>query len=203
MGLIKAKKDSAAAAPPPSGDPLELLESRDPADRRRAAHQLASRPGAAAPLCARLAREDDLSVREAILTALLRGHPPDAVPGLLPFLESEDAGLRNAAIETLQQMPPDLVLPHVGALLAHEDSDVRIFTVQLVAKLPHPERLERLTAVLDHEPHVNVCLAAVEGVVEVGRPEALPALDRLKARFPDDPVVAFSVDAAHRRFAQG
>jgi len=202
MGLIKARKDT-SEAPPPSGDPLVLLESRDPADRRRAAQLLAARPNAAAPLCRRLAHEDDLSVRESILTALVRGHAPEAVPGLLPFLESEDAGLRNAVIETVQQMPPDLVLPHVDALLTHEDSDVRIFTVQLVAKLPHPERMARLTAVLEREPHVNVCLAAVEGVVEVGRPDALPALDRLKERFPDDPVVAFSVDAAHRRFAQG
>ncbi len=203
MGLIKARKDPAADTPPASGDPLVLLDAADPADRRRAAHQLASRPGIAATLCARLAREDDLSVREAILTALVRGGAPEAAAGLLPFLESEDAGLRNAAIETLQQMPPDHVMPHVEALLAHEDSDVRIFTVQLVGKLPHPERMARLTAVLEREPHVNVCLAAVEGVVEAGRPDALPALDRLKERFPDDPVVAFSVDAAHRRFARG
>ena len=203
MGLIKARKDSAADMPPPSGDPLVLLDSADPADRRQAAHQLALRPSAAATLCARLAHEDDLSVREAILTALVRGGAAEAVPALLPFLESEDAGLRNAVIETVQQMPPDLVMAHVDALLAHEDSDMRIFTVQLVAKLPHPERMERLVAVLENEPHVNVCLAAVEGVVEVGRPDALPALDRLKERFPDDPVVAFSVEAAHRRFAQG
>ncbi|WP_448190801.1 HEAT repeat domain-containing protein [Azospirillum sp. sgz301742] len=202
MGLIKAKKDPAADAPS-SGDPLVLIDSADPADRRRAAHQLSSRPSAAAMLCARLAHEDDLSVREAILTALVRGGAPEAVSGLLPFLESEDAGLRNAVIETVQQMPADLVMPHMDALLAHEDSDVRIFTVQLVAKLPHPERIARLTAVLEREPHVNVCLAAVEGVVEAGRPDALPALDRLKERFPDDPVVAFSVEAAHRRFAQG
>lgn len=203
MGLIKARKDPAADTPAPSGDPLVLLDSTDPADRRQAAHQLALRPSAAATLCARLAHEDDLSVREAILTALVRSGAPQAVPGLLPFLQSEDAGLRNAVIETLQQMPPDLVIPHVDGLLAHEDSDVRIFTVQLVAKLPHPERMDRLVAVLEREPHVNVCLAAVEGVVEVGRPDALPALDRLRQRFPDDPVVGFSVDAAHRRFARG
>ncbi|HYG90432.1 MAG TPA: HEAT repeat domain-containing protein [Azospirillum sp.] len=201
MGLIKAgSKDKPAEVSQPEGDPLDRLENGDAAERRHAAHQLASRP---TDLCVRLGRESDASVREVILTALVRGASPDAVFGLLPFLESEDAALRNAVIETLQQMPADLVMPYVGALLAHEDSDVRIFTVQLVARLPHPERMARLIAVLDREPHVNVCLAAVEGVAEAGRPEALPALERLKTRFPDDPVVAFSVDAARRRFAAG
>jgi len=200
MGLIKAgSKDKGAEAPPPAGDPLEALETGDASARRRAAQALAARPEV---LCARLTREPDPGVREAILTALVRGGSPEAAACLLPFLEGEDVSLRNAAIEALQQMPPDSVMPHLDTLLAHEDSDVRIFTVQLVAKLPHPERLDRLVAVMEREPHVNVCLAAVEGVVELGRLEALPALDRLKARFPDDPVVAFTVEAAHRRVGQ-
>lgn len=201
MGLIKAgSKDRPADAPQPEGDPLAMIEAGDAGQRRRAAQRLGGRPDV---LCARLGREGDAGVREAILTALVRGGSADAVPGLLPFLENEDAALRNAVIETLQQMPAGHVLPHAQPLLGHEDSDVRIFTVQLVAKLPDPKRIALLTAVLDHEPHVNVCLAAVEGLAEAGRPEALPALERLKARFPDDPVVAFSVDAARRRFAEG
>lgn len=201
MGLIKARKDQ--PAPASSAGPPARLDAEDPAERRRAAHRMASRPEAVADLCARLAIEPDLSVREAILTSLVRGSVPEAVPALLPYLESEDAALRNAVIETVRAMPPAHVLPHIEAYLTHEDSDVRIFAVQLLAGLPYPGRIDRLTAVLEGEPHVNVCLAALDGLAELGRPEVLPSFDRLRTRFPDDPVVAFSVDAAHRRFAQG
>ena len=201
MGLIKAKKDQPAEAP--AAEAPARLDAADPAERRRAAHRMTSRADAVAELCARLAVEADPSVREAILTALARGGSPESVPGLLPYLESEDAALRNAVIETVREMPPDHVLPHLEPYLTHADSDVRIFAVQLLSGLPYPGRIERLTAVVEGEPHVNVCLAALDGLVEAGRPDVLPALDRLRARFPDDPVVGFSVDAARRRFAQG
>ncbi|HEY0835948.1 MAG TPA: HEAT repeat domain-containing protein, partial [Azospirillum sp.] len=159
--------------------------------------------GAAPDLCGRLARETDASVREAILTALVRIGSAEAVAGLLPYLASEDAALRNGVVETVQQMPPDAVAPQVEAFLDNPDSDVRIFTVQLAARVAHPRRIDWLSRVVERDSHVNVCLAALEGLVEIGRPDVLPILERLRARFPDDPVVAFSVDAARRRFQAG
>jgi len=200
MPLIKS-----TPTPPPAPEPARppRLDDDAPAARRRAAQALAGQPDAAPALCGRLAHETDASVREAILTALVRIGTADAAAGLFPYLASEDAALRNAVIETVQQMPPDTVAPHVEAFLDNPDSDVRIFTVQLAARLAHPSRIDWLARAVEHDPHVNVCLAALEGLVETGRPDVLPILERLRDRFPDDPVVAFSVDAARRRFQAG
>ncbi|WP_448204670.1 HEAT repeat domain-containing protein [Azospirillum sp. sgz302134] len=201
MALVKPRKIN---APPPAedtGDPLPRLEDADPAHRRRAAHDLADRPDAAPALAGRLAREEDPSVREALLTSLVRIGSAEAAASLTPLLASEDVGLRNGVIESLQQMPAAVVLPQVAPVLRSADSDLRIFAAQLIGRLPHPDRLPLLTGVVEHDPHVNVCLAAVEALMEAGHPEVLPSLERLAARFPDDPFVGFSVDAARRLFA--
>ncbi|MGQ9369620.1 HEAT repeat domain-containing protein [Azospirillum sp. ST 5-10] len=202
MPLVKAGSQGKAPRAV-EAEPTVLLASADAAERRQGAHALAGRPEAASILATRLAAEGDAGVREAILTALVRIGTAAAADGLLPLLASEDAALRSGVIESLQQMPPDAVVPRVAPLLDHPDSDLRIFAVQLIAHLVHPDRLARLARVADTDPHVNVCLAAVEGLVETAHPGILPILERLRSRFPDDPMVAFSVDAARRRFQEG
>ncbi|MFC5359276.1 HEAT repeat domain-containing protein [Azospirillum himalayense] len=203
MALVKARKIDGAkpAGATEGGDPLAWLEDGDPARRRQAAHTLGERPDAVPALSARLLREEDLSVRETLLTALVRTGTAEAAAALTPHLASEDVGLRNGVIESLQQMPAAVVMPEVAPLLRATDSDLRIFAAQLVGKLPHPDRLGLLAGVIDRDPHVNVCLSAVEALMESGDPAALPVVERLGARFPDDPFVAFSVDAARRLFS--
>ncbi|ALJ38475.1 HEAT repeat domain-containing protein [Azospirillum brasilense] len=203
MALVKARKIDGAkpAAAMEDGDPLALLEDADPALRRRAAHALGERPDAVPALSARLAREKDPSVRETLFTALVRTGTAEAAAALAPHLVSEDVGLRNGVIESLQQMPAAVVMPEVTPLLTAADSDLRIFAAQLVGKLPHPDRLDLLAGVIDHDPHVNVCLSAVEALMESGDPAALTVVERLGGRFPDDPFVAFSIDAARRLFS--
>ncbi|MDQ2103149.1 HEAT repeat domain-containing protein [Azospirillum isscasi] len=208
MALVKARKmaTAAPAGTADGGDWLTRLDDADPAQRRRAAHALGAhppdgRPGAVPALSARLAREEEPSVREALLTALVRAGTGEAAAALVPYLASEDVGLRNGVIESLQQMPAAVVMPEVAPLLEAGDSDLRIFAAQLVGKLPHPDRLALLAGVIGRDPHVNVCLAAVEALMDGGDPAALPVVERLAARFPDDPFVAFSVDAARRLFS--
>ncbi|WP_029006965.1 HEAT repeat domain-containing protein [Azospirillum halopraeferens] len=206
MPLVKAgsRRGSATAPPlPEGGEAIADLTAADPAQRRMAAHSLARRPEAATALAARLGVEEEPGVREAILTALVRIGTADAAAGLVPCLGSEDAGLRNGAIESLNQMPPDAVMPQVEPLLADADSDLRLFAVQVVAGAVHPERLARLTRVIDADPQVNVCLAAADGLADMADPTVLPVLERLEARFPDEPMVAFAVGAARRRFREG
>ena len=201
MALVKPRKPAEPIPETGGGDPLTRLEDADPARRRAAVHALEGRADAVPALAGRLGREVDASVREALLTALVRTGDAAAARSILPLLASEDVGLRNGVIESLQQMPPAVVMPEAAPLLEAEDSDLRIFAVQLVGRLPHPDRIPLLTAVLERDPEVNVCLAAVEALMETGRPDALPALEGLALRFPDDPFVAFSVDAARRLFS--
>ncbi|MGF7173983.1 HEAT repeat domain-containing protein [Azospirillum doebereinerae] len=214
MALVKAKKNTTTPSEPgpaadpaanPSTGPHTGLTDADPAARRQAARALAQSPapGAVPALAGRLVVEDDPGVREAILTALVRIGTGEAAAALLPLLDREDAGLRNAVLESVQQMPAAAAAPAVLPLLDHPDSDLRIFAVQLLGAMSHPERLGWLSGVVERDAHVNVCLAAAEALAETGDPAALPSLERLALRFPGDPMVGFSVDAARRRFQGG
>ena len=216
MGLVRKKAGAAPSAPAapaaqvdPQVDPLAALEDADASVRRDAAHGLghpsggAAPPGAVAALARRLEAEGDAGVREAILTALARIATDEAAAALVPFLDREDAALRNAALESLQQMPAEVAAPALLPLLGHADPDLRIFAVQGLGGLVHPGRADWLAAVMERDADVNVGLAAVEALAEAGSPEALSSLETLARRFPDDPFVAFAVDAARSSFNGG
>lgn len=175
------------------------LEHEGAAVRRWAARDLLECPlVAAAPLIARLRREPERSVREVILTTLTRLGDAVAVAGLVDCLRSEDAALRNQAIEAMQQLP-DEVAPIMRALLADADPDVRIFAVNILESLRHPDVEAWLIEVIDTESHVNVCGAALDVLSEAGGGAAVPALERIKARFAGEPYIQFAADLALRR----
>jgi HEAT repeat protein len=174
------------------------LTDADPAVRRWAARDLALHPQAAARLCARLLDERDASVRAVLFSSAAQLGGTGAVEGLLPLLRSEDAALRNGAIEVLAALP-DAVAPRIEALLCDADSDVRIFTVNLLGNLPHPQVPAWLAQVLRGETEPNVVGAALEVLAEVGGRDNLPALHATRARFADDPYIAFAADVALER----
>lgn len=201
MGLVKPDKDMSRGQPAePVADFATLLGNLD-ADqakiRGEAVRALATMPMAIAPLCARLAQEDDPRVRELILVSLIRLNAPQVVSGLIDYVRSEDAGLRNDVVEALAQMP-DLVESHIGPLLQDDDSDVRILTINILATLRHPKVPEWIAAVLAREAHPNVCAAAIDIAVTVGTPELVPILEQVRTRFADVPFIVFAVDIALR-----
>ena len=149
-------------------------------------------------LCDRLEVEASPSVRAVLFTTLIQLQSPDVAARLADLLRSDDVPLRNAAIEALQEMP-DAVAPHFERLLADDDSDVRIFAVNILATLRHARASEWLIDVMRTDPHVNVCAAAVDGLTEVGGPEALPDLEDLRHRFAGNAFMEFAIDAAMRR----
>jgi HEAT repeat protein len=181
---------------------LSQLAAADPEVRRWAARDLAAHPGTSETLVARLQVEDDGSVREVILTTLVRLGDPAAVDGLVRCMRSEDAALRNEAIEAMKQLP-EAVSPIMRGLLADEDSDMRIFAVNILESLRHPQVEEWLGIVIEHDDHVNVCATAVDLLGEVGSRDALEPLLRLKARFAKEPYIQFAADLAIKRILEG
>jgi HEAT repeat protein len=155
-------------------------------------------PDPAMALCDRLDVETSPSVRSVIMTLLIQLGTPKIAARLSEHLHSEDARLRNAAIEALQEMP-QAVGPLLDRLLADEDSDVRIFAVNILATLQHDRAPEWLALVVRTDPHVNVCVAALDGLVEVGGVETISDIEELGARFAENAFVRFAVDAAIRR----
>jgi HEAT repeat protein len=207
MAIVKRKEIQTVGADERSrprdmeGLVAELSDS-NPAARRWAARDLAAFPDAAAALVARLAKETDAAVREAILTSLTLIGNRTAVEGLVECLRSEDAALRNEAIEAMKNLP-EAVAPIMAGLLADPDPDVRIFAVNILESLRHPDVEQWLIKVIREDEHVNVCATAVDLLGEVGTEAAVPALEDLKARFPNEPYIVFSADLALKRIRGG
>jgi HEAT repeat protein len=202
MALVNS---SAHEAPPaPEAAPRDLaalladLAADQPSLRRAAIRGLAYHPEAVTDLCDQLEMETSPSVRAVLFTTLIHLQSPAVAARLADLLRSDDVPLRNAAIEALQEMP-DAVAPHFEQLLADDDSDVRIFTVNILATLRHTRASEWLIGVMRTDPHVNVCAAAVDGLTEVGGPDALPDLEDLRDRFAGNAFMEFAIDAATRR----
>jgi len=205
MPLLKhgaAATPEAPAAPVRGKDNLlaALRTGATEVERREAALDLAAMPETADALGAALAAEPAARVREAIITALLGIGTPAAAAVLAGVLGSEDTALRNDAIEALRELGPAAMAP-TERLLDSPVADIRMFAVSVLSGLRHPQAAILLRRVLERDPEINVGLAAVEVLVEVGGPESLPALRAFAARFPDEPFVRMAVDLACRRAA--
>jgi len=178
-----------------------VLESADAAGRRLAARQIGNCPGAAAVLVARLKIEQDLTVREAILSTLVRLGDPSVASGLAACLRSEDAALRNEVIETMKRLGAEIA-PVLRILLSDPDPDVRIFAVNILDSERYPEAETWLIEVIGHDPHVNVCATAVDLLCEVGTEAARESLVGLKARFASEAYIQFAADLALKRIRE-
>jgi HEAT repeat protein len=174
------------------------LENPNPTARRWAARDLTDCPEASAALVNRLEREEDVSVREVILTTLTSLGDEMAVAGLVDCIRSENVSLRNEAIEAMKQLPDEVALIMRG-LLDDVSPDVRIFAVNILETLRHPEVESWLIDVIERDPHLNVCATAVDLLGEVGSAAAREPLKRLKARYADEPYIQFATDLALKR----
>ncbi len=182
---------------------VSQLSNLDPQVRRWAVKDLSEFGHEASSILSKqLLEEADKSVREAILTSMLHIADPTAVETLVQCLRSENASLRNEAIEVLKNLP-DQVAPLMSNLLHDKDGDVRIFAVNILETLRHPKVEDLLIEVIEKDPNVNVCATAVELLAEVGTEQSLPALRRLKDRFPEEPYILFAVDLALKRIQGG
>lgn len=196
MPLIRRPSPPAETAAPPQS----LTEGT--ADQRWAAVRAAAeRPDAVTRLAAALAQESDPRVREAIFTGLARAATAESAEAVSAYVRSDDAGLRRAAIDALRAMPM-ASRPHLPGMLADPDPDVRLLSCELLRDLPQADANALLIGLLERESTKNVAAAAVEVLAEVGRPEALPVLNRVAQRFEDDPFLAFSIKLAVDRIGR-
>lgn len=182
-------------------DGMELvaqLDDPDPSVRRWAARDLVRYPDSISVLIYHLTQEQNLSVREVMLTTLVRLNNPVAVACLVGFLRTEDVALRNEAVEALREYP-DFVAEIIPELLLDKSPDVRIFGVNVLESLRHPDVEKWLIQVIENDPQMNVCATAVDVLAEVGTQRSRQALERLKSRFPDVAYLEFAIDVATRR----
>jgi HEAT repeat protein len=201
MGLVK-KHQARELSPssPAVCDPRAALRSADPEQRRAGAVSLRDAPDADRLLAELVAIEQDVVVREAMLTAIVGSDDVIAARTLAQLLRADDAALRNAVVDTLGQMPAAGAI--IEELLADRDPDVRVMTVMLLRSLQLPEVPQWLVEVVESDTDPNVVGGALGELAEVGDATMLSAFERAPARFPGDPFIAFSADIAARRFSE-
>jgi len=199
MPLVKGNRRGSAPGGIATANP-PTLESSDPECRWAAARGLAGHAEAVPALSAALVGETVPRVREAIMTALIRIGDTASVEAILPYLRSQNAGLRAAAIEALQAMP-SAIAPFIAPLFSDTDSDVRLLATELARNIKASEATPLLCDLIEREQHPNVCAAAIDVLIEVGTPEALPALEKCAVRFAATPFLPFAISMAIARIS--
>jgi hypothetical protein len=81
-------------------------------------------------------------------------------------------------------------------LLVAPDHDVRVMTAMVLADLPHPEARTWLLRMICEDPHPNVVTGAIDALLPSATTEDVPVLQDAVLRFPDDPFLRFTVQAA-------
>lgn len=196
MPLIRKSSDATTPHAPASAT---ALRDGDADARWSAARDLTS-PADVDALSAALGAEPDARVREAILTSLARIGDRPSAQAVIRYIRSEDASVRTAALDSLRAMP-GAIADSLPGLLGDGDPDVRLLACELVRALPSADATRMLCHLIDGDAEANVCAAAIDVLAEVGGPEALPALDRCAARFPDEPFLAFAIKVAGDRIS--
>ncbi|WP_433296675.1 HEAT repeat domain-containing protein [Actinoplanes sp. CA-030573] len=200
MGLVRKKTpepEELEQEQPSTADLLAQLDDPDPDRRREAALGLDGVAEAVGPLLDRVAQEEEAAVRDAILTTLAAHDTDEVAAGLAVHLATDEAGLRTAVAEALATMPVSTpaIIPR---LIQDPDHDVRVMTAMVLADLPHPASLTWLAEMIRDDTHPNVVASAIDALLPSIGPEHTELLERAVRRFPNDPFLRFTVEAALR-----
>ena len=151
-------------------------------------------------LIALLVGQTDPLVSETAFTHLAR--LDGAFPGeaLIRLMREGDTALRNGAIETLGSLGERAVDALAPLILdAGADADARIYALTALALVASSRAAKLALDVALNDADVNICAAAVDVVAESGVRAMAAALDRVAARFPERPFLAFAAGAAQHR----
>ncbi|MEV0897309.1 HEAT repeat domain-containing protein [Actinoplanes sp. NPDC049802] len=206
MGLVRKQApqqpEEALPVKPSPETLLTRLHDHDADCRREAALGLVGVAEAIPALLARVGTEEDPRVLESILITLAAHDSEDVAGGLAVHLASDEAGLRTAVAAALATMPRSVpsVLP---SLLAAPDHDVRVMTAMILADLPHPDAHAWLARMISEDPHPNVVTGAIDALLPSATEDDVQLLRDAVERFPDDPFLRFTVNAALPRLTGG
>lgn len=131
-----------------------------------------------------------------IASQLSRLSSKDApIEAIMELLKLKNAYVRNLGISMLQDFG-EAIKYYIVKYLIGDDKDLRIFAVNVLGDVNFPESREMLVELLEHEADVNVAMTAVDYMAEIGQPEDIALLERVKTQFTDEPYVQFAIDRA-------
>ncbi len=129
----------------------------------------------------------------AVLSNLNPGDAP--IESIMELLKLSNAYIRNLGISILQDYGPAIKY-YIVKFLIGDDYDLRIFAINVLGDVNFPESRDMLVELLEGEENINVSMTAVDYMAEIGQPEDVALLNKVKERFKDESYAQFAIDAA-------
>lgn len=137
--------------------------------------------------------KDTASRIAAILSQL---DPKDApIEQIMELLKLRNAYIRNLGISMLQDYGKEIKY-YIVKFLIGDDYDLRIFAINVLGDVNFAESRDMLIELLETEENINVAMTAVDYMAEIGEPEDVELLKKVKERFKDETYAVFAIDAA-------
>ena len=135
-----------------------------------------------------LFEDEEISVQEAAVEAIIKIGGSDAVRKVAPLLRSERASVRNMASDILSHIGEEAI-DELSVLIHDNDHDVRKFAVDILGLIGSTEATKKIIEALE-DKHINVVCGAVEALGNIGDKYALDALIKL-LETAEDPWLQF------------
>lgn len=175
-----------------------FYESNDAFDKRSyALEEMVKFESGAHFLVDKLIEHDTHKDTASRIAAILSNMNPDEAPieEVMELLKLPNAYVRNLGISILQDYG-QAIKYYIVKFLIGDDYDLRIFAINVLGDVNFSESRDMLIELLENEENINVAMTAVDYIAEIGQPEDIELLKRVKERFKDETYAQFAVDAA-------
>jgi len=131
------------------------------------------------------------------IAAILANMKADEAPieQVMELLKLQNAYVRNLGISILQDYGKAIKY-YIVKFLIGDDYDLRIFAINVLGDVNFAEPRDMLIELLESEENINVAMTAVDYMAEIGEPEDVELLNKVKERFKDESYAKFAIDAA-------
>jgi len=131
------------------------------------------------------------------IAAILSNMDPEEAPieQVMELLKLRNAYVRNLGISILQDYGKAIKY-YIVKFLIGDDYDLRIFAINVLGDVNFSESREMLIELLENEENINVSMTAVDYMAEIGQPEDVALLQKVKERFSEETYAQFAIDAA-------
>lgn len=177
---------------------IAFYENTDAFDERsHAIEKMVDFEGGGRFLVDKLIERDTHKDTAARIAAALSNMDPEKAPieAIMELLKLQNAYVRNLGICILQDYG-SAIKYYIVKFLIGDDYDLRIFAINVLGDVNFSESRDMLVELLETETNINVAMTAVDYMAEIGQPEDVPLLQRVKERFKDEVYAQFAIDAA-------
>ncbi|WP_334030098.1 HEAT repeat domain-containing protein [Alteromonas sp. P256] len=174
------------------------LSSNDIEVRRWAIRDLGASDTADEVFIERLHKETDVTIIEALFSALDKTFSSKTANEMLDLLKSENVQVRNGAIELFQLNPVEFA-SQIDNIIDDNDPDIRIFCVDIIGAVAHKEAINWLHKIALTDTNINVVGTALDKLTEVGDGTTLEILPLVAERHAGNSYIEFVINILYQQ----